>query len=287
MLSLALVCIAAFILGAILGKTLAARGITSDNAFKNDTRPLLWLAIAIAPLLGGLIIIDRLHLASLLPKVFPPMLLIYLGGYFNQFVVWSGCFCLGLLIFLELSGKRSRHKIVQLAIAIGAISFALSVLLFFLQPVGSSVGQPLIVNGIVMQTTPYTCSPASIATLARYTKQHPRLTEQEAVELTKTNRFGTTTLAEIRAMKQLQLNPQYRHNLTVSDLIAIDKPALMHVKEKRRRGKGVRFSHAVAYLAIDPQKEIIVIGNPLYGLQVKTFDDLKEYWFGEIILIDK
>ena len=59
----------------------------------------------------------------------------------------------------------------------------------------------------------------------------------------------------------------------------------MHVKEKRRTGKGVRFSHAVAYLAIDPAKELILIGNPLYGMQIKTFNDLKEYWFGEAILI--
>ena len=286
MISLVVVCALALAVGGIVGKILADRGINSDNALKNYQKPIVWMLVAIAPCLGILIILDKLHLAPLLPKIFPPMFLIYLAGYFNQFVVWSGCFCLGLLIFLELLGKRSRQQLIQLAIAISAISFALSILLYFLQPVTALVKQANIINGIVMQTTPYTCAPASIATLGRYIKKYPNLTEKQVVTLTKTNRFGTTTLEEIRAMAKLGLNPQYRHNLTTEDLVAISKPALMHVKEKRRRGKGVRFSHAVAYLAIDPVREIIVIGNPLYGLQVKTFKDLEEYWFGEVILVE-
>ncbi len=285
MISLVLVCALAFAVGCIFGQNLAAKGITSDNALKNYQKPLVWLLIAIAPFLGILIILDKFDLAPLLPKILPSMLLIYLAGYFNEIIVWSGCFFLGLLICLELSGKRHRQKIVQLLIAIGVISFALSILLFFLQPVQALVTQPKIINGIVMQTTPYTCAPASIATLVRYTQKNSQLTEREAVRLTKTNRFGTTTLSELRAMKQLDLNPQYRHNLSINDLIVLNQPALMHVKEKRKTGKGVRFSHAVAYLGIDPAKELILIGNPLYGMQIKTFNDLEEYWFGEAILI--
>ena len=287
MISLVLVCAVAFALGGFLGNKLSARGITSDNALEKYQKQLVWLLIAIAPALGILIALDKLHLAPLLPRIFPPILLIYLAGYFNQFIVWLGCFFLGLLVFLELTAKPPKQKVIQLLIAIGAISFALSVLLFFLQPVRAIVARPKIINGVVMQTTPYTCAPASIATLGRYTKKYPNLTEKEVVELTKTNRFGTTTLSEIRAMAKLNLNPQYRHNLTTDDLVAIGKPALMHVKEKRRRGKGTRFSHAVAYLAIDPTKELILIGNPLYGMQIKTFDDLEEYWFGEVITVDR
>lgn len=286
MVGLVLVCALAFAVGSFLGKSLAAKGVTSDNALKDYQRVLVWLIVAIA--LGSifLVVLDKLHFTPLLPKIFPPMLLIYLAGYFNRAIVLSGCFFLGLLIFLELSGKRSRQKIAQLLVAIGTISFALSVLLFFLQPV-RVVARPKIIQGIVMQTTPYTCAPASVATLARYIKKYPNLTEQNVVKLTETNRFGTTTLAEIKAMQKLGLNPQYRHNLTTDDLVTLNRPALMHVKEKRRLGKGVRFSHAVAYLAIDPGREMIVIGNPLYGLQIKTFEDLEQYWFGEVILVGR
>jgi hypothetical protein len=239
----------------------------------------------VVPLLGGLIAIDKFNLAPVLPKIFSPRLLIYLAGYFNEIIIGLGCFFLGLLLLLELSGKRSQLKILQLLLAMGAIAFALSVLLFMVRPVQDLVAQPKISNGIVMQTTPYTCAPSTIATLARYTKKQPNLTEKAAIALTKTNRFGTTTLAEIRALKKLGLNPQYRHNLTVDDLINLGHPALLHVKEKNKSGKGLRFSHAVAYLAADPIKKLVLIGNPLYGLQIKTFDELDQYWFGEAIIV--
>ena len=286
MVILVLVCALAFACGGMLGKNLAAIGVTSDNALKNYQKPLVWMLIAIAPLLAILVVLDKLHLTSVLPKIFPPIILIYFAGYFNQLIVWMGCFCLGLLFFLELPYQRSRSKIFKLMVALGTISCALSILLFFLQPVQALVARPKIIDGVVMQTTPYTCAPASIATLARLTKQHPRITEQEVVKLTKTNRFGTTTLSEIRAMQQLELDPQYRHNLTIDDLITLNRSALLHVKEKRKTGKGVRFSHAVALLSINAQKRLILIANPLYGLQIKTFDEFGEYWFGEAILVN-
>lgn len=272
--------------GALLGKSLAANGINSDNALKKHQRFLSWILIAIAFILGTLIIIDKLNLTSLLPKIFPPLLLIYLGGYFHEFLFGMGCFCLGLLIFLELSGKLSRPKILQLLIAITAISCALSILLFFLQPVYSLIGRSIIIDGVVMQTTEYTCAPSAIATLARYTQKYPQLTEQEAIVFTKTNRFGTTTLLEIKAMQQLELNPEYRHNLSIEDLISLQKPALLHVKEKNKRQQGVRFSHAVALLDFDAKKERFLIGNPYYGLQSKTISDMQDYWFGEAIVVN-
>ena len=214
------------------------------------------------------------------------MMLIYLAGYFNEIILGMGCFFLGLLLLLESSGGNSRIKIVKLLTALGAIAFALSILLFFLQPVQAMLAQPKIIDGVVMQTTPYTCAPSSIATLARVTKQHPVITEKQVAAFTNTNRFGTTTLSEIRAMEKLELNPQYRHNLSLDDLINLNKPALLHVKEKRKTGKGVRFSHAVALLSINSQKRLILIANPLYGLQVKTFEEFGQYWFGEAILVD-
>ncbi|MEL7010669.1 MAG: peptidase C39 bacteriocin processing [Cyanobacteria bacterium J06588_4] len=283
MISLVLIYALAFGGGAIFGKNLAHRGVNSDNALKNFQKPLVWLLIAIAPLLGILILLDKLDLAPLLPQVFPPMLLIYLAGYFNEIILGMGCFFLGLLVLLELSGKKTRRQVVQLFMALGTISLALSILLFFLHPV-QATGEK-IVDRIVMQTTPYTCAPASIATLARFSQKYPNLTEQDAIALTKTNRFGTTTLREIRAIRQLNLNPQYHHNLTIEDLIALNKFALMHVKEKRKNGTGVRFSYAVAYLGIDPARKLILIGNPLYGLQIKTFAEFDEYWFGELISV--
>ncbi len=284
MLSLGIVCSLAFFSGAVFGKFLAATGINSDNALKNHQKPLVWGLVAIALLLTILIAIDKFDLISLLPKIFPPMFLIYLAGYFNETIVGMGCFCLGLLVCLELAGARSRRKIRELIVAIGTISLALSVLIFFLRPISGFVNSSIVINDVVMQTTPYTCAPSSIATIARYTQKHPNITEKDVVKLTKTNRFGTTTLLEIEAMQKLGLNPQYRHNLSIEKLINLNKPALLHVKEKNKNRKGVRFSHAVALLAVDRQRQLLAIGNPLYGLQIKTFKDMQEYWFGEAIL---
>jgi hypothetical protein len=59
----------------------------------------------------------------------------------------------------------------------------------------------------------------------------------------------------------------------------------LHVKEKRK-SQGVRFSHAVALLLIDESQRIILIGNPLDGIQIKTFEDFSQYWFGEAILVN-
>ena len=236
--------------------------------------------------MGILIILDKLNLGSVLPKLLPPMFLIYIAAYFNETIITMGCFCLGLLIFLELSNQRCKPKIRQLIIAIAAISCALSMLLFFLQPVQAMVDKPKIINGVVMQTTPFTCAPSSIATLARFTRKYPQLTEKDVVKLTKTNRFGTTTLSEIRALKKLDLNPEYRHNLSLQDLSDLRRPALLHVKEKNKNNQGVRFSHAVALLSINLEKELLVIANPLYGIQIKTFREMKEYWFGEAILVN-
>ena len=283
---LVLVCALAFACGAMLGKNLAAVGVTSDNALKNYQKPLVYMLIAVMPLLGILVLLDKFHLASVLPQIFPPMLLIYLAGYFNEIILGMGCFFLGLLLLLESSGKHSRNKVVQLLAALGAIAFALSILLFFLQPVQAMLAKPKLLDGIIMQTTPYTCAPSTIATLARVTKKHPVITEAEVVALTKTNRFGTTTLREIRAMEKLELNPEYRHNLTLDDLIDLNKPALLHVKEKPKSGKGVRFSHAVGLLGINSQQRLILIANPLYGMQVKTFEEFGQYWFGEAILVN-
>jgi hypothetical protein len=281
-----LFCGIAVISGGLLGKKLASQGINSDNALKKYQKTLVVCLIAIALLLIGLIIIDKFNLITLLPKLFPVNFLLYLGAYYDKTIFLTGFFCLGFLVCLELNGKPSRQQIRQLLVAVGAITFALSVLLYFLQPVDRFLGKSLIINNVVIQTTEYTCAPSAIATLAHYTKISPQLTETEAVKLTRTTISGTNTLAEIRAMKQLGMNPQYQHNLTIKDLINFKKPALLHVKEKNRNNQGVRFSHAVALLGIDAQQELFMIGNPYYGLQIKTIDEMKDYWFGEAILIN-
>ena len=285
MLILGISCLLTFIAGSWWGKRLAAAGITSDNALEKHQKYLVSFVVVISLFLGLLVIIDKLNLAPLLPQIFPHIILIYLAATYDKFIFVSGFFILGLLVLLETSGKRSRNKIRKLMIAVGTISVALSLLLFFLQPVTKILGKSVIIDGIVLQSTQYTCAPSSIATLGRYTKKYPYLTEKDVTKITKTNRFGTTTLSEIKALKTLGFSPEYKHNLTIKDLININKPALLHVKERNKNNKGVRFSHAVALLTINQKNKQFVIANPYYGLQIKTVAEMKDYWFGEAIII--
>ncbi|NES93615.1 hypothetical protein, partial [Okeania sp. SIO2B9] len=227
------------------------------------------------------------HLSWLLPKIIPSPILIYLAGWYHGIIFVTGFFILGLLLFIELNGKYNKRKISQLIAALTLISCVLSILGYCLQPVDKLLEESKIINGVVMQTTFYTCAPSAIATLSRHTKIHPQLTEQEAIKYTKTNRFGTTTLREIKAMRELNLNPEYKHNLTTEDLFRLDKPALLHVKERNKDDEGVRFAHAVALIGTSKEHQLFLIGNPYYGLQLKTVKDLDNYWFGEAIAINR
>lgn len=286
MLLLALFSLIAFASGGIWGKKLAEVGVTSDNALLKHEKFFVNLVIASAGVFLILIALDKFNLTSLLPKIIPPIILIYLAGWYYSIIFVAGFFILGLLLFIELNGKYSKAKIYQLTIALTLISLTLSILAYYLKPIDKLLDEPKIINGVVMQTTFYTCAPSAIANLARYTKKHPQLTEKDAIKYTKTNRFGTTTLSEITAMKQLGLNPQYYHNLTVEDLFEMNKPALLHVKERNKNDEGVRFSHAVALFALEPNKKLLMIGNPYYGLQIKTAQEMDNYWFGEAITVN-
>jgi predicted double-glycine peptidase len=181
---------------------------------------------------------------------------------------------------MEWPGRRDRRRLQQLLVAIAAIALPLAILLHYSLPVTGLLGEPLIVENIVLQTTPYTCAPASIATLARLIGTAPNLSEREAVILTGTDRFGTSTLAEISALKRLGLAPRYRRGLTVAELAAAKQPALLHVKEPVG---GIKIGHTVVLLETNSQKQTFIIGNPLYGRLERTFDSMEGYWTGEAV----
>ncbi|MGK7940014.1 MAG: hypothetical protein AB4062_07660 [Crocosphaera sp.] len=108
-------------------------------------------------------------------------------------------------------------------------------------------------------------------------------TEKEVAKLTKTNRLGTNTLAEISAMKKLGLNPEYHSNFSLEQLLKRNQIALLHV---RKGGISRQFAHSVALLKIDQKNQELILGNPLSGIQTKEFKRIKDYWFGEVIFVN-
>jgi len=283
MLEILVTCAVSFVVGGFLGKKLAARGITANtNLEKHQGKILLGLIAAVIIIVS----IYLLNLFNLIHQVLffvPPILLLYIGAYPYEIVLIAGFFVLGLLLFLELSGKSSFHRKLQLFFAIAILTAPLTVFLNSYLPLTNSLGESIITqDGIVFQSTSYTCAPSSIATLARFTKKHPNITEKDVVKLTKTNKFGTSTLAEIRAMEKLGLNPEYKNGLTIQDLVKINQPGVLHV---RLKSGGRTIGHAVALLSVDPAKQVLIIADPLSGMKEIKFSQLKGYWFGEIVLI--
>lgn len=269
-------------LGGFLGNDLAHKGITAENALEKHQKTARIIFISLAGLLTLLIVIDRSNLSYYLPAVFPHIISLHIQAIFDNLLLGFGFFIFGLLFLLELSGWSSSQRRNQLLVGLGAISLCLSLLLYWFSPVIHDVGELKIVDGVVIQSTTVTCAPASIATLARLSGKHPNISEKEVVELTNTNRLGTNTLAEIAAMEELGLNPDYHHDSTLDELINRKQLALLHVKQ---RWLSQQFPHAVVLMGIDTDKEELIIGNPLFGTETKPFSELKGYWFGEVIFI--
>ncbi len=269
-------------LGGFLGNDLAKKGITAENALEKHQKKARIVFISLAGLLTLLIVIDRSNIGYALPQIFPHIISLYLQAFFDNILLGFSFFIFGLLLLLELSGWSSIQRRIQLLLGLGVIGLCLSLLLYWFSPIASDVGKFKIVDGVVIQSTTVTCAPAGIATLARLTGKHPEINEKEVVKLTRTNRLGTNTLAEIEAMEKLGLNPEYHHDLKLEELIKRDQFALLHVKQ---RWLSQQFPHAVVLMDIDTEKEELVIGNPLFGVETKPFSELEDYWFGEAIFV--
>ncbi|NEQ99974.1 MAG: hypothetical protein F6K30_25285 [Cyanothece sp. SIO2G6] len=58
--------------------------------------------------------------------------------------------------------------------------------------------------------------------------------------------------------------------------------AVLHVIENV---DAARIQHAIALLSIDPPAETLTVANPLYGIQVKSFADMDDYWLREAVFV--
>ncbi|WP_204153046.1 hypothetical protein [Leptolyngbya sp. CCY15150] len=267
-------------LGLRLGYTLAQQGLTAENAIQHYQRQVYIIAsvaLGIGTFLGVLLTAGR-HSPWL-----PSLLLLYAGAYFWQVILLLCCFCTGLLMGLECPGWRDRSRLRQLILFLAISLSAMVVLVYQNLPVTHLVRSPRLSDDIVLQTTPYSCSAATIATLSRIVHPSAQTTERDVVELAGTSRQGTSTMAELQAMKALGLAPRYERGLTLEDLIDRQQLAVLHVIEPV---VGARIQHAIALLAIDVDYQVVIVGNPLYGLQVKTFEELTDgYWIRAAVFV--
>jgi len=262
--------------GALLGRRLAARGVTAENALQGRQ------VVAYAVLLGLGGVFALLYWAHAIPLL--PNWLVLLGEAsvwpFAQLVAAGA---LGLLVLLEWPGRRERKRLASMVMGSAALLLCNGFLTYRAIPLLDLLGAPRVVDGVVMQTTSYTCAPATIATLLR-ARGDITATERRVVELAGTTRGGTTTFAEVRAMRRLGLAPEFARGLTPESLAARGQAALLHVDEPILT---TTIRHAVALLAVDAERRTITIGNPLYGRQIKSWESLRGYWTGEAVLVGR
>ncbi len=276
---LAVFVVSSVMVGAYMGRLLAHRGVTAENALQRYQRQIYCVSPIVLGFSAflGVLLTSGAHLPWL-PSVF----LLYAEEYYWYPILGICCFGIGFLTLLEQSGWRNPKRLRQLLLFLMVSVIGIALLGYLHWPIAYLIGPPQIVEGIVLQTTPYTCSAATIATLSRQMQPELQTTELEVAKLAATHRQGSSTLAEIRAMKHLGLAPRFQRNLTVDDLVTQNQRAILHVMEPIDTGKTL---HAIALLEIDPVKRTLTIANPLYGRQVKTFKDMKDHWIGEAVFV--
>ena len=268
-----------FLIGSYFGRYFAQKGLTADNALRHYQKQVYWIGSITFGIILLLIILMNSGKNS--PWV-PAWILLYVGAYAWQGVLLICSFCIGVMLLLEISAWKDWQRLQQLILFL-LISISSVFLLFYQNlPITDLLESPRTLKGVVLQTTPYSCAAATIATLSRRVNPLAQTTELDVVKLAGTSRQGTNILSEIQAMEQLGLAPQYERNLTISDLVKRRQMAVLHVMEPV---SGTRIQHAIALLAIDPLKEKITVANPLSGIQEKRFDEMKDYWLEDAIFV--
>jgi predicted double-glycine peptidase len=139
-------------------------------------------------------------------------------------------------------------------------------------------------NGVVRQSTGYTCASAASATLLRRLNIDPAATEYEMVPLCMTKRWGgATTLGTAVGLKRKAEPQGWRVRIVEADwdtLIMLRKPMMCAVKYD------AMVDHAVVLCGIDAQQNV-QIADPMNGLVNWSRDEFLQRYRGEVIVVFK
>ena len=273
-----------FFLGGVLGKYVASKGVSLDFTIDNPKyQKWILIILAIVPLLiVALNLAKKYNISQKVILFIPDIVVLYLGEYLYDLGIIFCTIITGFILGLGLFNQLTFNGKIKLFSLVIIISFCLSLLVHKTLPIVGELKEPKIINNIVLQTTDVTCSPATIANLGRFTGKYPELTEKQVVLLTNTDRLGTSILAEIRALKKLGFKPEYHRGLMITDLYKINQPGILHVQEKIANQ---RIAHAIALFSSEPKTKTFELVNPLYGLENKPEQEMKDYWYGEAIFV--
>ncbi len=151
-------------------------------------------------------------------------------------------------------------------------------------------------NGVAMQTSWATCSPAAAATLLR--AEGMDVSESKMIPLCLTDSSGTPTLGLYRGIK-LIANQNHRGvdvlNESLDELIAKDDWPVLLAVELPYGTKDSRYAnewgwipgmgHSVVALGKTPDGTGLLIGDPSVGLEAWSTDDMQVLWHGDGIRV--
>jgi hypothetical protein len=123
-------------------------------------------------------------------------------------------------------------------------------------------------DGVVLQTTPFTCVPAAGANIAAILGVHT--TERELVELFHTTRDGTFPAQVLYGLKKLGISGQKA--MVNAGIQAVNPPAMLFI-----RGD----THAVVYAGMTGG--LVEIWNPSFGKSFIPESRLRQYWDGHAL----
>jgi hypothetical protein len=148
-------------------------------------------------------------------------------------------------------------------------------------------------RGICLQTSDFTCSPASAVSVLR--AYGIEATEQELAELCLTRR-GTTWTGLYRGLKKKTAGTEWDVEVFECDLRDLDSkvngPVILSVELKDDRGANAVYvrecgwipgqPHSVVLMGfLESDRNVVVIGDPATGREIWTRKDLSVLWHGQ------
>lgn len=215
---------------------------------------------------------------TLLTTLVPNSELVILGNWFPIFaavlagIVWAG------------SGQRVRRVVPVAMLSVVSVISVTSPLLGEKPVCGENWR-----GGVCLQTTPYTCSPASAATLLRV--HGIEATEREMAELCLTRR-GTNWMGLFRGLSKKVAGSPWRVEVfdvpTDAKTMPPDTPAILVARlpadsqnHELRDTSGWRpgQAHSVVYLG-KLTDDVLIVGDPTFGRELWRRDELPTLWTG-------
>jgi predicted double-glycine peptidase len=180
----------------------------------------------------------------------------------------------------EQTKQSYRRSVYLLWLIAGFVVLVASIRL--LAPPQFAAPAAMPADGVVRQTTGYTCGAASCATLLRRLEIDPGATEAEMARLCMTHRWGgTTTLGMAVGLKSKLAGLGWQVRILEPDwdtFVRLRKPCLAAIRHS------ALVSHSVVVCGIDPLLGVQV-ADPLLGLRRVREDSFKRLFQSETVVV--